>query len=99
MIERSAARRIALVCLAGGTLLVGAGCRGPLAPTPGFGEEVRANRVAMVENPDATAQNVEPVDGIRASTAQGVLKNYHRNEEVDSQERRQKTTKGKDLQF
>lgn len=95
-----AARRIAPVwfftCSLG---LVAAGCQGPLAPTPGFGDEVRANRDAMVANPNAGAENVALEDGITPQTAHGVLENYHEAEKYKNQEKRQKSTKDSGLEF
>ncbi|MBW2290674.1 MAG: hypothetical protein JRG94_00020 [Deltaproteobacteria bacterium] len=99
MSGKVAARRIALGCIAGGILIVVSGCRGPLAPTPGFGDEVRANRNAMVENPDAGTQNTELAEGLMPSTAEGVIENYLRNEKAENQERRQKSSKQSDLKF
>ena len=100
MMEPSRALRVSMGGIALGLLLIAAGCTsGPLAPTPGFGDEVRANRLAMIENPDATAENPEPVDGIKAPTAKGVVENYHYNERADNQERRQKTLKQSDIKF
>lgn len=99
MMERSAIQVIARACLVGGMLLIAGGCRGPLAPTPGFGKEVRANRLAMRENPDATTRNVGPVDGIDPATAEGVLENYHYNEEAETQGKRQSAGKKSDIKF
>lgn len=99
MSGKGTASRIALGWVAGGALLLASGCTGPLAPTPGFGDEVRANRDAMVANPDAGIQNAELVVGLEASTADGVLENYHRNEKAVNQEQRQKSSKKNELQF
>jgi hypothetical protein len=99
MSRKGTARRIALGCIAGGLLIVASGCTGPLAPTPGFGDEVRANRAAMVANPDAGTQNTEVAEGLMPSTAEGVIENYLRNEKVENQERRQKSSKQSDLKF
>ena len=92
-------RRIAVGCIAWGTLLIALGCRGPLAPTPGFGDEVRANRNAMVANPDAGLESADLQEGLQPSTAAGVLENYHRNEKVENQERRQKASKKDNIKF
>lgn len=92
--------RLALLCLVVGVLLIlVSGCRGPLAPTPGFGDEVRENKNAMIANPDAGVQNTEGVEGLASSTAHGVLDNYHANEKYENQEKRQKASKQSGLEF
>jgi hypothetical protein len=76
-----------------------AGCKGPLAPTPGFGDEVRATREAMVANPNAGVENTELVDGISPSTAEGVVENYHEAETYDNQKERQEGARAKSATF
>jgi hypothetical protein len=64
------------------------GCRGPLSPEPqGYGASVRSANARMVVNPDAS-KNVEPVEGISPSTAEGVLENYHWNQRAINQKNR-----------
>lgn len=99
MSGKGTASRIVLAWFAAGALLLTSGCVGPLAPTPGYGDEVRANRDAMIANPDAGIQNAELAVGLKASTANGVLENYHRNEKAENQEQRQKSSKKNELQF
>ena len=99
MSGKGTASRIALGWFAAGALILASGCTGPLAPTPGYGDEVRAHRDDMVANPDAGTQNAELAVGLKASTADGVLENYHRNEKAENQEKRQQSSKKNELQF
>ena len=70
-------------------LLSSTGCETPLGgPSPDFGSSVRAARLRMTANPEASMTNTEPVLGLSAPTAAGVIENYHASEDLTRQRER-----------
>jgi len=80
-------------------LLSSVGCETPLASTPDFGSAVKAARLRMIANPDASTINTEPVLGLAASTAAGVIENYHASEEIRRQRERIEATSEIDVEY
>ena len=81
-------------------LLFSVGCETPLGgPSPHFGSAVRAARVRMTANPEASMTNTEPVLGLAATTAAGVIENYHASEDMTRQRARLEDTDEMELDF
>jgi len=54
-----------------------------------FGSSKRAAEIRQTQNPKAAEQTKQGPEGIGATTAADVLTNYHENQKVEAQERRQ----------
>jgi hypothetical protein len=85
------ARGFTMGCLVAGLLLATSGCTGPLAPTPNFGNEVRAARQAMIANPEGTPNAEEAKqEGLSHRNAKGISENYEYSQEMRRQAERTK---------
>ncbi len=53
-----------------------------------MGQATRAMKERMIADPHAGERNVDPVTGLDANTARGVLENYKRNEQSEVQDQK-----------
>jgi hypothetical protein len=60
----------------------------PIDDRPPFGAAKRAVELRQTQNPQK-GDKPEPVQGVGATTAAGILTNYKKNQETEIQERRQ----------
>jgi hypothetical protein len=83
-------RPMAALCCA--ALLLGTGCClrgiGRSEVEERMGEATRAAAARQIQSPERS-ENRTPVDGVGATTAADVIRNYHENQTTEAQERRQ----------
>lgn len=72
-------------------LVAAGGCQSqPFMSPPTFGVAHRGAVEGMIADPMAAQRNVEPVLGIDATSAHGIMENYHRNQQAEIQDERRR---------